>query len=91
MSSLPLLKKRLQTNISYVITILSPNFILLVTFLKESLSSYNRFMSQNSYLDLLQSAFRKGHSTDTGFDNIYAKVSPSLYCQMVLIDPNLCI
>ena len=70
MSSLPLLKKRLPTKISYVITILSPNFILLVTFLKESLSSYNRFMSQNSYFDFLQSAFRKGHSNETGLKSL---------------------
>ena len=50
----------------------------------------NKFISLNSSHDLLQSAFRKGHSTETAIlhilNNIYTKVSPSLCCQMVLLD-----
>ena len=46
-------------------------------------------MSLNSSHDVMQSAFRKGHSTETALlqilNNIYTKV-PSLCCQMVLLD-----
>ena len=47
-------------------------------------------MSLNSSHDVLQSAFRKGHSIETALlqilNNIYTNVSPSLCCQMVLLD-----
>ena len=50
----------------------------------------NRFMSLNISHDVLQSTFRKGHSTETTLlqilNNIYTKVSPSLCCHMVLLD-----
>ena len=46
-------------------------------------------MSLDSSHDVLQSEFLNGHSTKTGLiqisNNIYAKVSPSLCCQMVLL------
>ena len=47
-------------------------------------------MSLNSSHDVLQITFRKGHSTETALlqilNNIYTKVSPSLCCQMILLD-----
>ena len=47
-------------------------------------------MSLNSSHGVMKSAFRKGHSTETALlhilNNIYTKVSPSLCCQMVLLD-----
>ena len=47
-------------------------------------------MSLNSSHDVLQITLRKGHLTETALhqilNNIYTKVSPSLCCQMVLLD-----
>ena len=50
----------------------------------------NRCMSLNYYHDVLHIVLSKGNSTETALlqilNNIYAKVSPSLCCQMVLLD-----
>ena len=49
----------------------------------------NRFIAENKLYDILQSAFRRGHSTETAlqqiFNNIYSTVSPSISCQLILV------
>ena len=49
----------------------------------------NRFIAENNVYDIFQSAFRRGHSTETALqqilNNIYSTVSPSISCQRILL------
>ena len=50
----------------------------------------NRFIAENKLYNIFQSAFRRGHSTETVLqqilNNIYSTVSPSISCQFILLD-----
>ena len=50
----------------------------------------NRFIAENKLYDIFQSAFRRGHSTETALqqihNNIYSTVSPYISCQLILLE-----
>ena len=49
----------------------------------------NRFIAENKLYYIFQSAFRRGHSTETALqqilNNIYSTLSPSISCQLILL------